>query len=135
MKIIIYDDENLFYKTGEIISQISNEPEIVEYQYLDEEINRETRVATGTLTVVVANYEESETIKLDPTLMERIAKYNKEKEIEKLEKEIENKKEKIKELDRILQDKDKRVEKIKEFIANIYNLDIYDEDDEYEEDW
>ena len=51
--------------------------------------------------------------------MRRIAKYNKEQEIKRLEHEIENKKERIKELDDILQDKEGRIEKLKEFVANI----------------
>lgn len=135
MKIIIYDDENLSYKTGEIISQIFNEPEIIEYQYLDEEESNKIEIYGETITIAVDNYKELETIKLDPTLMKRIAKYNKEIEIKKYDKIIEEKQKQIEELDNILQDKDKRVEKIKEFIANIYDLDIYDEDDEYEEDW
>lgn len=65
--------------------------------------------------------------------MKRIAKYNKEAEIKKYDKIIEEKKKKIQELDDILQDKDKRIEKIKEFIANIYDLDLKDdENDDYD---
>ena len=65
--------------------------------------------------------------------MERIAKFNKEQEIRRLDEEIKEKKEKIKELDDILQDKDKRVEKLKEFVANIYNIDINDDEEDYDD--
>ena len=63
--------------------------------------------------------------------MKRILKYNKEVEIDELNKEIENKKKQIKELDDKLKDKEKRWEKVKQYIANIYDLDLeedYDED-------
>ena len=72
-------------------------------------------------------FEKIENIKLDDTLMRRIAKFNKEQEIKRLEHEIENKKERIKELDDILQDKEGRIEKLKEFVAIIYDIDLEDE--------
>ena len=51
-------------------------------------------------------------------------------EIEKLNKEIESKKEEIKELDDKLKDREQRWEKVKEYIANIYDIDL-DEDSDY----
>ena len=51
--------------------------------------------------------------------------------LEKLNKEIKNKKEQIKELDDKLTDKEKRWDKVKQYIANIYDLDL-EEDDDYE---
>ena len=61
--------------------------------------------------------------------MKRILKYNKEVEIEKLNNEIQNKKNKIKELDDKLKDKEKRWEKVKQYIANIYDLDLEEDYD------
>ena len=46
---------------------------------------------------------------------------------------IKEKKDKIKELDDILQDKEGKVKKLKEFVANLYNIDLdkdVDKDDE-----
>lgn len=81
-------------------------------------------------TCEIDDTKQLDNVKLDPTTMKRIAKFNKEQEIKRLDEEINKKKEKIKELDDILQDKDKRVKKLKEFVANIYNIDINDDDDE-----
>ena len=67
--------------------------------------------------------------------MRRILKYNKEVEIEKLNKEIENKREQIKELDDKLKDKEKRWDKVKQYIANIYDLDLEEDYDEDEDDY
>ena len=64
--------------------------------------------------------------------MRRIAKYNKEKECQQLDEKIKEKKAKIKELDDILTDRVGRVEKLKEFIAKIYDIDLYDDEDD---DW
>ncbi len=63
--------------------------------------------------------EISDTIKLDDTLMKRIAKFNKEEEIKKLEN--------------ILEDREKIVEKIKEYIDNIYDIDINDDEYDYDD--
>ena len=68
--------------------------------------------------------------------MKRIAKFNKEIEIKKLDETIKNKQEKIKELDNLLQDKEKRWNKVKDYIKNIYNISLEDDydDEEYWED-
>lgn len=135
-KLILYNDKEIYYITGDVYEWCV-EPHYLEYddgsgfkQYF--ETSKTYRVTT-TYSVTTNNPVNEETIKLDETLMKRIAKYNKEVEIKKLDETIKQKKEKIKELDDILQDKDKRVQKIKQFVANIYNLDISDEDDEDED--
>ena len=86
----------------------------------------------------ISNYEELENIKLDDTTMRRIAKFNKEIDIQKLDKKIKEKKEKIKELDDILHDREGRINKLKKFVAELYDIDLSDEDDEdydYYDDW
>lgn len=82
------------------------------------------------LRSTISNFEQLDNITLDDTTMKRIAKYNKEVDIKKLEQEIEDKKKKIDELDSILQDREDRVGKLKKYIADIYNLNL-DEDYDY----
>lgn len=62
--------------------------------------------------------------------MRRIAKFNKEIDIQKLDKKIKEKEAKIKELDDILQDREGRIDKLKKFVAELYDIDLSDEDDE-----
>lgn len=59
--------------------------------------------------------------------------YNKEVEVKRLDNTIKEKQNKIKELDDILQDKEGRVKKLKEFVANIYNTDLDEDNEDY--DW
>ncbi len=97
-------------------------------------INRtlESYPTNRTFTFTTANNFDEDTIKLDETMMKRIAKYNKEKELQKIEQQIKEKEKQIKELDDKLQDKEKRWQKVKEYIANIYDLNLEDdEDDDY----
>ena len=132
-KLIIYDDENINYITGDIF-EMNVEPHYLGYdnghalkQYFE---------ISKTYSVTTNNPVNNETIKLDDTLMKRIAKFNKEVEIKKLDETIKNKQEKIKEVDNLLQDKEKRWDKVKKYIEDIYNVDLendYD-DEEYWED-
>lgn len=129
VNVIIYDDENLIYHNG-VLASFNTSPNIVEYSCLTD-VNEKT-ICTGVdINYTLSNYEEHENIKLDDTLMKRIAKFNKEQEIAKLDEKIKDKKKQIKELENILEDREKRVEKIKQYIANIYDIDIKDEEDEY----
>lgn len=131
-KLIIYDDKNISYITGDIY-EINIEPHYVEYSPSSWDINKQYFETSKTYSVTTNNPVNNETIKLDDTLMKRIAKFNKEVEIKKLDETIKNKQEKIKELDNLLQDKEKRWEKVKDYIANIYNIDLEDDynDEEY----
>lgn len=132
-KIIIYDDENIQYTVGtvgnfEINSGESIEittPKDFERQYIPPMYNY--------FECEIRNCEQLDNIMLDETTMKRIAKYNKEIEIKRLDNTIKKKKDKIKELDDILQDKEGRVKKLKEFVANIYDIDLNEDDEDY--DW
>lgn len=125
-KLLIYDDEEIHYIEARV-TEIDMQQHWIDYE---DPHGHKTSYPTGrTYTFDTVEGFDTDTIKLDETLMKRIAKYNKEIEIQKLDEKIKEKKNKIKELDDILQDKDKRVEKIKEFIANIYDIDITDDDD------
>lgn len=130
--IIIYDDEHLEYIEG-IVGDFESFSGTIECMSLDEPgVIRCIPDRDATFQCTINNMSTSEYIKLDETMMRRIAKYNKEVEIEKLNKEIESKKEEIKELDDKLQDREQRWEKVKNYIANIYDMDLNEED---EDDW
>lgn len=131
VNVLIYDDENLIYHNG-VLANINSKPNVVEYSCLDD--IRQRTICTGVdISYILSNYEEHETIKLDDTLMKRIAKFNKEQECLKLDEEIKKKKEQIKEVEEVLNDRTKRLKKLKDFICDIYNIDIEeDEEDEYD---
>ena len=117
-----------------IFFEINVEPHYLEYD--NGHAFKRYFETSKTYSVTTNNPVNNETIKLDDTLMKRIAKFNKEVEIKKLDETIKNKQEKIKELDDLLQDKGKRWDKVKKYIEDIYNIDLendYD-DEEYWED-
>lgn len=123
VKVIVYDDENIKYLTGYM----------GDFRYEPICVNGEITPITVRQSFDITDINKTDTIQLGETLMKRIAKYNKEKECQQLDKKIKEKKAKIKELDDILTDRVGRVEKLKEFIAKIYDIDLYD-DNEYD-DW
>lgn len=128
-KVLIYDDENIKYIVGDLAT-FDHEPQI-EYYDLGEH-----KKAISVRTICNFALDESkllDNIMLDETTMKRIAKYNKEVEVTRLDNTIKEKQDKIKELDNILQDKEGRVKKLKEFVANIYNIDLDEDDEDY--DW
>lgn len=129
-KVLIYDNENMQYVVGYARSFTFDYDnlEIVD----NDGMKRYCPISTH-LDLIINESKRLNNIDLDPTTMKRIAKFNKEQEIRRLDEEIHEKKEKIKELDDILQDKDKRVQKLKEFVANIYNIDINDDEEDYDD--
>lgn len=130
-KIIIYDDDNLLYYEGWSGSfEITNTP--IEFYTCDSPYLRTIDSLDSCFQCSISNYEKRNSIELDPTTMKRIAKYNKEVEIEKLDEIIKRKKDCIQELDDVLQDKSKRVQKIQEYVNNIYNITLDDDGDYYD---
>lgn len=125
--VIIYNDEDIHYITGDVLVE-HIEPVIEESHYLGDSIQQ--KPINRTFTFTIENSFETDTIKLDETMMKRIAKYNKEKELQKIEEQIKEKEKQIKELDNKLQDKEKRWQKVKDYIANIYDLDLEEDDDD-----
>lgn len=128
-RVIIYDDNDIQYIVGDGAS-FEWEPQYSTYETFDG--SRTTFPFGVKVTLGLNNGEILDNIRLDDTLMKRIAKFNKEQEIKRLDDEIAKKKEEIKEIESILNDRTVRLKKLKEFIANIYDMDIEDEDDE---DW
>ena len=126
MKIIIYDEKNMIYKTGVLVGEQFT-PSYITIDGINGEKRYPSRYSE--LKLQVDNYAESETIILDETMMKRIAMHNKEKEINELDNIIKKKTEQINSLEDILEDKTKRVDKIKEYIANIYDIDVENDED------
>lgn len=127
--ILIYNDKDIKYYKG-VPMNFDVYTDSVEYRYID---GRSTNIPICTsLTANISNFEELDNIMLDETTMKRIAKYNKEVEVKRLDNTIKEKKDKIKELDDILQDKEGRVKKLKEFVANIYDIDLNEDDEDYD---
>lgn len=126
--IIIYDEQEIHYIEADLM-EINIDNNSITYENPRNGII-EQYPTNRTFTFTTANGFDEDTIKLDDTLMKRIAKYNKEKELQKIQKEIEEKEKQIKELDDKLQDKEKRWKKVQEYIANIYNLDLEEDDEE-----
>lgn len=131
-KIIIYNEEEMHYVEG-ILLEMSREPEYMNYNN-----GFESQLVGVNYTFGANCKPDTETIQLDTTLMKRIAKYNKEKEIEKLEEKIKTKQEELKELESKIEDREKRWKKIQDYVANIYDIDVDDDDDDddyYYDEW
>ena len=129
-KVLIYNDNNISYIEGFLLNLEANS-NVETGRYIDG-TNR-TTISSINYNLLVSYPKQKDYIELDPTTMKRIAKYNKEVEIEKLNEEIKIKEREIKELDNKLQDKEKRWEKVKKYIANIYDIDIKEDEDYWEE--
>lgn len=131
-RILIYDDKNINYREGYMGNLEMVVPEYIEHTLIEDTETRRVLDRDYTFSCQINNYEEHDTIKLDPTTMKRIAKYNKEQECLQLDEKIKEKEEKIKELDDILNDRENRVKKLKDYIKNIWNIDLNEEEDDYE---
>ena len=135
-KIIIYDDENMQYIVGTVGNFGIDSGEPIEITSPMDFERKYISPMYNFFQCEILNCEQLDNIMLDETTMKRIAKYNKEIEVKRLDNTIKEKQDKIKELDDILQDKEGRVKKLKAFVANIYNIDLdeYDEDYDYYDD-
>lgn len=128
--ILIYDDENIVYYQG-TYTYIESTSHCDSGHYIDG--TSYNYVLNHDIHLVSPDLEQLDNIKLDETTMKRIAKYNKQRECQRLDKEINEKQERIKELDDLLQDKEKRWNKVKDYIKNIYEISL---DEDYDdEDW
>lgn len=132
-KIIIYDDENIQYIVGTVGNFGINSGEPIEITTPKDFERQYIPPMYNYFECEIRNCEQLDNIMLDETTMKRIAKYNKEVEVKRLDNTIKEKKDKIKELDDTLQDKEGRVKKLKEFVANIYNINLDEDDEDY--DW
>lgn len=132
--MLIYDKDNIRYYSGSP-TQIEVDDDNAQFDDYDMPFSKHTAIVVKRITLQVPNVETLDNIVLDDTTMKRIAKFNKNQEIKRLDKAIQEKQEKIKKLEDILYDREKRVDKLKEYIEKIYDINL-DEDDEYEDyDW
>lgn len=131
-KILIWDEDNLVYYEGNCGS-FSLIPDIIEYRTLANDSVNRLQGRNTDFNCSISNTQEKKNIDLDPTLMKRIAKYNKELEVAELDEVIKEKEKYLEELNDVLNDRIKRVDKLRKYVANIWNIDISDEDDYDEE--
>jgi hypothetical protein len=124
-RVIIYNDDDIQYIIGNGTS-FEWEPRCLDYECING--TRHHIPLNAVVTMSVDDAECLENIKLDDTLMKRIAKFNKEQECKRLDKEIEDKKKEIEKIEEVLEDRNGRLKKLKTFIRDIYEIDI-DEDD------
>lgn len=133
-QIIYFSNQEMMCFDVESIEDITEPPEQIET----------TSVYGGTRTYVPAMMNPTtlivtgkELVKLDPTTMKRIARYNLEKENEALLKEIETRKKVIDDLEQkeqVLRDRFKKaISTFKEIMEHGYSED--DDEDEYESEW
>lgn len=129
--IIIYDKDNLIYYEG-YGGYLGAAYDPIVYHSIEDGSIQHLPPRDYEFSCCVMDAKRKNYVDLDDTLMKRIAKYNKEVEIQKLDEEIETKKKHIEELDNILNDRNKRVNMLRKYIANIWNININEED---KEDW
>ena len=65
---------------------------------------------------------------LDPTTMKRIARYNKDKELEELNYKIQSAEDRLKCLNAEMEEKEKKLELMQELLRQIWEDDCFDED-------
>ena len=95
-RIIIYDDESMQYITG-YSGNVYVEVNSDKYYNLNEPFPSHI-IKNRIFTCTIDDARLLDNIQLDPTTMKRIAKFNKEQEIKRLDEEINKKKEKLKNL-------------------------------------
>lgn len=126
--ILCYNEDDMFYYHG-VPTIFTNEPEIITYDFCEIPYKRTTISPYNKMEIQTDGFEKLDNIMLDDTTMKRIAKFNKTQECKRLDKEIKEKEARIKELDDLLQDKEKRWDKVKDYIKNIYEINLEDEED------
>ena len=124
-RIIIYNDEDMNYITGDYAS-LDYEPQFMTFEGTDG--TKQSFPLNTILTMGVNDIDCLDNIKLDPTLMKRIALFNKEQECKRLDKEIHEKRERVKEIEAVLEDREGRLAKLKEFVRHIYEIKVDDDD-------
>lgn len=132
--VIIYDKDNLIYVEG-CGGYLGATADPIMYHSIEDGSIQYLPPRDYEFSCCVMDTKRKNYVDLDDTLMKRIAKYNKEVEIQKLDEEIETKKKHIEELDNILNDRNKRVNMLRKYIANIWNINVNEEDEEDWDEW
>ena len=141
VKTIVYDDDNMaFYDM--IVDGIDYAPEIIDCTTrLDN--SKKYIVGISPSYTLTGNIDDTNEIELDPNTMRRIARYNKEKELQRIQKQIENAKSKLEEVTKELNKQNDRLNSVKDYIAkfiksneNDFGEFVYDEYHNYDDyDW
>lgn len=134
-QLIFYDNENMMCFNVEHFLWQDPPIELLDITALTDEV--QAFITSSSCRPTVAYLEASEEIvKLDPTTMKRIARYNLEKENEALLKKIKKHKKSIAELEQkedVLRDRfRKAIAAFKEIMENGY---CDEDEDEYESEW
>lgn len=125
-KVIIYDDEVMgCYEAQNIVFDYEQNP--IEITTL-EDIERKYIHGIPEFYVYGAG-NIRKMAELDPTTMKKIARYNKEVELENIQREIKFKKDELKALEEEIKDRQDRINKIHELVEKIYDD---DEDEDYD---
>jgi hypothetical protein len=134
-QLIFYDNENMMCFNVEHFLWQDPPIELLDITALTDEV--QAFVTSSSCRPTVAYFEESEEIvKLDPTTMKRIARYNFEKENEALLKEINERKKEIADIQQketVLRDRFKKAISMFKEIMNHGYCDM--DDDEDEDEW
>lgn len=136
-QIIFYDNEEMMCFNVEHFLWQDPPTELLDVTALTDEVQSFISNARSQPTVVYLE-KESEIIKLDPTTMKRIARYNLEEENKGLLKEIEERKKVIDDLEQkeqVLRGRfAKAISAFKEIMENGYYENEYDDDSDYNDD-
>lgn len=112
-QIIYYDDKNMMCYTVNVYDCI--------YDFSSQYIK--------SLVQYEIDFELGSKVKLDPTMMKRIAKYNVEKDIEILQKKKQKLEESIKRLEKDKEKQIKRLESVEDFILEFFDTEYNSVDD------
>lgn len=134
-QLIFYDNENMMCFNVEHFLWQDPPIELLDITALTDEV--QAFITSSSCRPTVAYLEASdEIVKLDPTTMKRIARYNLEKENEALLKEINERKKEIADIQQketVLRDRfRKAIAAFKEIMENGY---CDEDEDEYESEW
>lgn len=134
-QLIFYDNENMMCFNVEHFLWQDPPIELLDITALTDEV--QAFITSSSCRPTVAYLEASdEIVKLDPTTMKRIARYNLEKENEALLKEINERKKEIADIQQketVLRDRFKKaIAAFKEIMENGY---CDEDEDEYESEW
>lgn len=128
-KVIIYDDEVMgCYEAENIVFDYKEIP--IEITTLEDTVRKYIDGIPEYCIYGSGNIKRM--VELDPTTMKKIAKYNKEVELENIQREIKFKKDELKALEEEIKDRQDRISKIHELVEKIYDD---DEDEDYDEYW
>ena len=119
-KVLIYDGENIRYIVGDLAT-FDHEPEV---EYYDLNGHKEAIPIRTICNFALDESKLLDNIMLDETTMKRIAKYNKEVEVKRLDNTIKEKQDKIKELDDILEIANNKKKKRGAFEKRIFLLKV-----------